>query len=208
MTKPKPKRGRPVNPERRQENTRAILNAALDVFTEKGFSEARVSDIAERAGIAKGTVYLYFDSKEALFEGVLTDLIDDPWSQSDGDGPRENERVGDFVRRTLGPIFNDFDDSVRGRVLRLVFFEGNRFPALATSYHRIVITPALKRIQRLAALAVERGESTDDTLQRFPMLVFAPGLLAVTWNHLFTHTRKLDLGKLMQAYMDALFHAP
>lgn len=205
MQQARSKRGRPSDPSRRQENTRAILGAALDVFTEKGFSEARVSDIATRAGIAKGTVYLYFDSKEALFEGLLTDLIDDPWAASNATDLRDNERVGDFVRRTLAPVFTDFDHSVRGRVLRLVFREGSRFPALANMYHRIVIAPALSRVQALAALAAERGESNADALRQFPMLVFAPGLLAITWNTLFTEAKPLDLRAVMEAYLKLLF---
>jgi AcrR family transcriptional regulator len=199
-------RGRPADPERRAETTRAILGAALDVFTERSFSEARMGDIASRAGVAKGTLYLYFASKEALFEGVLRELIELPHGEPAG--PAAGEAVGAFVLRALGDTFTDFEQSVRGRVLRLVLIEGRRFPALADMYYRIVVAPTLQRIQALAALAAERGELRLEALQEFPMLMLAPGVLSIAWNALFSDGRKIELVDLMAAYVRLLFRLP
>src|SRR5215218_9634221 len=70
-TKREPVPIRARSEEQRQAKLDAILAAALDVFAEKGFSDARLDDVAARAGVAKGTIYLYVASKEALFEALI-----------------------------------------------------------------------------------------------------------------------------------------
>jgi AcrR family transcriptional regulator len=200
-------RGRPVNPQRRRETRRSITVVALDEFTEKGFDKARISEIARRAGVAKGTVYLYFDSKETLFEGLLHELIGNPFDAVGASALKETERVGEYLRRVFDCTLENFEESPRAKVLQILLAEGASIPALADSYHRVIISPMLEEIGRLAAVAVKRGEVAPEILEHYPMLIFAVGLLGLTWNRIFKGTRNISLSSMMGSHIELLFGA-
>ena len=182
-----------------------IVSAALNVFLERGFSGARMSDVAARAGVAKGTLYLYFADKEALFEGVLREVIAEPLSGLSAAAPRPDESVRAFLSRVVGPILRDMEGSRRAAVIRLVVSEGARFPAFAETYRRVVIEPAAAAIRRLAQRAVETGELRTDALVRFPQLLAAPVVLVTLWNGLFAADGPLDGEAVFEAYLDMVF---
>lgn len=184
-----------------------IIAAALDTFLERGFSGTRLIDVAGRAGIAKGTLYLYFADKEALFEGVLREVITEPLSGLSGAALRPDEPVRAFLSRAVGPILRDMERSRRAAVIRLVVAEGARFPVLAETYRRLVIEPAAAAIRQLARRAVETGELRTDALVRFPQLLAAPGVLVTLWNGLFGTDSPLDGEAVFEAYLDMVFGA-
>jgi AcrR family transcriptional regulator len=182
----------------------AIIDAALDEFTEKGFAAARMDEIARRAGVAKGTIYLNFSDKEALFEAIvrqeITPLVDAVSSASDSDEPF---RV--IVTQHLLPIVRDLAKSRRGSVVRLLIAEAGRFPKLAEVYYCMVVEPALGAIGKLARRAHVRGELRSDALAQFPQLFIAPGMLAIVWTRLFERFRHLDIEHMASAYFDQFF---
>ena len=183
----------------------SIVAAALDTFLERGFSGTRMSDVAARAGVAKGTLYLYFADKEALFEGVLREVLAGPLSSLDAAAPRPGESVRAFLGRVVGPILRDMERSRRAAVIRLVVAEGARFPSLAGTYRRVVIDPAATAIRQLARRAVETGELRTDALVRFPQLLAAPAVLVTLWNGLFAADGPLDGEAVFEAHLDVVF---
>lgn len=182
----------------------AIVDAALDEFTEKGFEAARMDEIARRAGVAKGTIYLNFEDKEALFEAIvrqeITPLVDAISAASAAD---ESFRL--IVTRHLLPLIRDLANSRRGSLIRLLIGEAGRFPKLAEVYYRMVIEPGLGAIGNLAQRAHVRGELQNDVLARFPQLFITPGLLAIVWNRLFERFRHMDIESMASAYFDQFF---
>ncbi|MGI9071061.1 MAG: TetR/AcrR family transcriptional regulator [Bryobacteraceae bacterium] len=182
----------------------AIIDAALDEFTEKGFAAARMDEIARRAGVAKGTIYLNFSDKEALFEAIvrqeITPLVDAVSSASDSDEPFRG-----IVTQHLLPIIRDLANSRRGSVVRLLIAETGRFPKLAEVYYRMVVEPGLGAIGKLAHRAHMRGELRSDALAQFPQLFIAPGILAIVWTRLFERFRHLDIEHMASAYFDQFF---
>lgn len=187
--------------ERRRQ---AILDAGLAVFAAEGFAAARLDVVAEKAGVAKGTIYLSFKDKEDLFEqivrGALTPVL---------------ERLGQFVNEAdlpfdvlLAQMFAVLQTEIlatrRKEIIRLVITEGGRFPAIARFYHRQVITKGIALVRRAAERAHERGELSSDALVRFPHLVFAPLLMAVIWQWVFSPIEPLDVEGLLAAYLDVL----
>src|SRR5579875_3793199 len=110
--------GRPrgPSPDKTARTRRAIAVAALDTFLERGFSATRMIDVAQRAGVAKGTLYLYFTDKEALFEGVLTEVIAAPIASVRETEPAPGESVHTFLRRVVVPLMRDFENSRRADV--------------------------------------------------------------------------------------------
>src|SRR6476646_8681048 len=153
--------------KRSAERRGAILAAALDEFAARGFAAARLDDVARRAGVAKGTIYLHFADKEALFEELirieLGPVVGALEQASHADIPFRqvtDQLIEVFVRG----IF----ETRRKDVIRLVITEGPRFPKLAEFYYREVISRVLAIIRAMLRRAYQRGEIKTDTLVRFP----------------------------------------
>ncbi|HZL31638.1 MAG TPA: TetR/AcrR family transcriptional regulator [Pseudolabrys sp.] len=199
----------PLAPEAKTREARgaarraAILAAALDEFSAQGFEAARLDDVARRAGIAKGTIYLYFRDKESLFQELVRTMlapmiagieaigtVDIPASQL-------AERFVDlFVREVYG--------TRRQEVVRLMITEGRRFPKLAEFYYREVLSRIIEAVRGVLKRAAKRGD-VPAALIEFPQLIAAPGLVAIIWSGLFERFEPLDVRKMMTAHVELLF---
>jgi AcrR family transcriptional regulator len=182
----------------------AILSAALDEFSAQGFAAARIDDVARRAGVAKGTIYLYFRDKEELFQELIRSVLG-PFV-----GTLESTLLTDVpVRATITRIVDLFVSEVYGTrrkdVIRLILTEGPRFPQLAEFYYREVLSRILAAMRALLRRAVDRGELKGDAILRFPQLLAAPAVVAILWNGLFEKFEPLDVKALLHAHLDVLF---
>jgi AcrR family transcriptional regulator len=193
--------------EQRQAKLQAILDAALDVFAEKGFATTRLEDVALRAGVAKGTLYLYFDSKQALFEALIRSGIAAPIEAI------EDKVIGlDLsAEATLRMLFAFLRQEVlatqRKEIVRLILSEAGRFPEIAALYHREVVSRGMRLLRRVVERAIARGEFRSDELARFPQLAIAPGIVALVWHNLFEHLDPLDVEGMFDAHVDLLMRA-
>jgi len=166
---------------RAEERPQEICAAALEVFAEKGFAAARLDEIAKRAGISKGTLYLYFDDKEQLFQAVVRDTV------------APNIEV---VRNAVLAADLPFDQTVRlflasfaeitsrvpiGAVAKMVIGESRNFPELAKVWHDQVASRALAMLSQLIEKAQERDEVRpgDPRLHAFSLV--GPMLMGVLW---------------------------
>jgi AcrR family transcriptional regulator len=182
----------------------AILAAALDEFSARGFAAARLDDVARRAGVAKGTIYVHFRDKETLFEELVRAYLG-PVVGLLGARPDAPLSARAFVERLIDTVVREVLGTRRRDVLRLVLTEGPRFPQLAQIYYREVILRALPMVRESLRQAHERGELKNDALVRFPQLLVAPGLMAVMWDALFSRFEPLDVAALMRAHLDLIF---
>jgi AcrR family transcriptional regulator len=181
----------------------AILAAALDEFSSRGFEAARLDDVAKRAGVAKGTIYLYFRDKESLFQelirAMLTPLIGTIEALGAADVPVSvltDQLVELFVREVY--------ETRRKDVIRLMISEGRRFPKLAEFYYREVLSRIIAAVRALLRRAAARGE-VPAALVEFPQIIAAPGLVAIIWSGLFERFEPLDVRKMMKTYVELLF---
>jgi AcrR family transcriptional regulator len=208
---PKPARGgrarSAAGPKSREARSAArrdtILSAALDEFSARGFEAARLDDVARRAGIAKGTIYLYFRDKETLFQelvrAMLAPLIAGLQAIGEADVPAAV--LGDrFVDLFVREIY----ETRRQDIIRLMISEGRRFPKLAEFYHREVLSRIFEAVRGLLKRAAARGE-VPEALIEFPQLIAAPGLVAIIWSGLFERYEPLDVRKMLKAHIDLLF---
>jgi AcrR family transcriptional regulator len=182
----------------------AILAAAFDEFTERGFAATRIDDIARRAGVGKGTIYLHFRDKEALFQQLVIAMLG-PLIADIEKIPDNNLPIRTVMGRLSALFAREIYGTKRREVLRLMMAEGPRFPHLAEFYYRNVVERALAVLRALLDRAHARGELPDDRLSRFPQLVMAPALVAVIWSGLFDRFAPLDMVALMRAHLDVLF---
>jgi AcrR family transcriptional regulator len=189
---------------RQGERRPAILDAALEEFSARGFAATRLEDVARRAGVAKGTIYLYFRDKESLFQELVRSMLG-PLVDTIGGAAMANlparavaEAIADlFVREIFGTHRKD--------VIRLIITEGARFPKLAEFYYHEVIERVLSVMRPLLSRAVVRGELPHDALARFPQLLIAPALVAIVWNGLFGRFAPLDVQALLHAHIALIF---
>ncbi len=195
-------RGRSPDPERTAQTRELIRQASLASFLECGFERTRMAEIAARAGLAKGTLYLHFADKEALFEFVLQQLVSAPLArlQAAPTPPAESARAG--LERLFVPMLRDFETSGRAAVLRLIITEGSRFPALAEIHRRLVIEPMMRLVDQL--VQADPG-NTHCPLSRFPQLVAAPVIMAAVWNGIWAANEKVDAAAMFIAFLDAVF---
>jgi AcrR family transcriptional regulator len=191
---------------RRDERRAAILAAALEEFAARGFAATRLDDVARRAGVAKGTIYLHFRDKESLFQELVRAMLSPLVGTIEAAALRDLP-IRAVVEMIVDLFVNEIYGTRRKDVIRLIVAEGSRFPKLAEVYYREVIARVLPVMRARLTLAVERGELPHDALARFPQLLVAPALVAIMWNALFGRLAPLDVRELMRAHLDVLFGA-
>ena len=207
MTTTEPRRRRGPSPQKTAETQTRIIEAALARFLSDGFERTRMLDVARDAGLAKGTLYLYFPTKEALFEGVVSLMLGGAVQRLGVEPPSPQEPTRDFVRRALMPLVTDEQAELRQALFRLILSEGQRFPEMLAAYRKVALDPVLAAARRIGARARVRGELHTDALERIPMLLLAPGLLVSIWNHMFAD-EALDPPNVFESYFDLLFGKP
>jgi AcrR family transcriptional regulator len=182
----------------------AILAAALEEFSARGFAATRLDDVARRAGIAKGTIYLYFRDKEALFQELIRSMfgpvVDLLRTLPDNEVP-----MRELAEWLMAMFVREILQTRRKDIVRLIIAEGARFPKLAEFHYREVVSCVMATMTGLLEKAAARGEVRNVALARHPQLLLAPGLLAILWGGLFGRFAPLDVEGLLRTHLDILF---
>ena len=190
--------------ERTAERRAAIIEAALDEFISRGFTATRIDDVARRAGVAKGTIYLHFKDKESMFEELIrTALV--PLIGRLHAPPPSGGSVRDAVEAFARTFIQEVASTRRGDIVRLIVAEGPRFPSIADFYYREVVSRGLAGMRALIELAVSRGEIQQKNLARFPQILVAPAIIAVIWQSLFSRHAPLDTNEMFRTHLDLIF---
>ncbi len=188
------------------ERREAILAAALDEFVAKGFAAARLDDIAARAGVAKGTIYLHFADKEALFQELvrtaLVPLIGQLANPPQAGGTASARAMVETFAETFA---REIAGTKRGDIVRLVISEGARFPSLSEFYYREVVERGIAAMSRMIEYGIARGEIRNAELARFPQIVVAPAMVAIVWQGLFGAYAPLDAVAMLRVHIDLIF---
>ncbi len=191
---------------RAEDRPREICGAAIEVFAEKGFAAARLDEIARRAGVSKGTLYLYFKDKEDLFRAVVRDTvapnIDTVRSMIEGaDLP-----FADVIRMFL-PRFALLTSEVRvGAVAKMVIGESRNFPELAKVWHDEVVSKALGIIAGLIERAQANGEARPGDPRLHAFTLMGPMLMGILWRETLQPAggAPLDLDKLARQHAETV----
>ena len=199
-------RGKTVAPSREargMERREAIRAAALDEFSARGFEATRLDDVAKRAGIAKGTIYLYFRDKDTLFQELVRAMLAPVIGGIEAMGATDLP-VNLLAERIVDLFVREIYETRRQDVIRLMISEGRRFPKLAEFYYREVLSRAFDAMRALLKRAAARGE-VPGALLEFPQLIAAPALVAIVWSGLFERYAPLDVRRMLKAHIDLLF---
>lgn len=189
------------------ERRAAIIAAGLDEFTARGFAATRLDDVAKRAGVAKGTIYLHFKDKEALFQelvrtalGPLIVRISNPQiGAGAGSARAAMEALAEtFARDVIG--------TKRADIVRMIISECTRFPQLAEFYYREVVAHGIAGMRKLIEYGIARGEIRNPGLAEFPQLLVGPLVVAVIWQGLFGKQAPLEVAAMLRVHLDLIFN--
>ena len=190
--------------ERAAERRQAIIEAAMEEFISRGFAATRLDDIAKRAGVAKGTIYLHFTDKESMFEELIRTAIVPLVGRLQGPLPTGGT-VRDFVEAFALNFIREVATTRRGDIVRLIVAEGPRFPAIADFYYREVVSKGLAGMRAMIELGIARGEIANRNLAKFPQILVAPAMIAVIWQSLFSRHAPLDAIEMFRTHLDLIF---
>lgn len=172
----------PRNRRRKHARPAEILDAALEEFSERGFAATRLDDVAARAGISKGTLYLYFPTKEDLFKEMVRHTVlpmvtglDQVIGQA-----AASQRSDDLLRQVLTGLALTLAGSPAGRLPKLILAEATAFPDIAAFWAEEVIGRATAMLRRLIDRGIDRGDFAPGLTE--PLILFAPFLLMTLWN--------------------------
>jgi AcrR family transcriptional regulator len=178
--------------ERRWERRKAarpaeVLEAALDVFVLKGFAGARLEDIAARAGVSKGTLYLYYPSKEALLQAVVEQNIVPIVANAQQLADQYQGRSADLFNLLVMGWWQQFGNTKLSGIPKLIVAEAHNFPELAQFYHDQVIEPAHAVMRQVIQRGITQGEFAPCDIPLTVHVLFAPMVMLSLWQHSFAH---------------------
>ena len=184
-----------VRRRRKEARPKELLAAALDVFSEKGFAAARMEDIADRAGVGKGTIYLYFRTKEALFEAVIREGLVAGVTAAEALTTEADGPACDLLRDLVLAWKRGIAAASLGRVLRLVIAESEHFPGLATEFYRRIIDAGHRVVTQVIDAGIARGEFRRVNAPNAAWLVLSP----VCWSLLSEYGLRAGTPELWEA---------
>ena len=183
-----------------------IVAAAYAVFAEKGFAGAKLDEIAARAGVSKGALYLYFETKQEIFEAVVHDAIAPNIATIEALADAFPGRFVDLVRMVVPNIAALAATSQVGKVIKMVIGESGNFPELARFWHDELIARALGVLSRLVERAQQRGEVKPGDARNHAVSLISPMLLAVIFRETFAPVggKPFDIPALMQQHVETV----
>jgi len=167
----------------RRDNKRPlqIINAAVELFRDRGFEATRLEDVADKAGVSKATIYLYFESKEDLFFALIREkvvpMLEETIAQADAfKGP-----ASEFLRMRAQGMGRIFAHSEQGAILKLVVSEARRFPDLADYYRSEVPERGLANLSKVIRRGIDEGEFRECDTEAAAAAFMFPLLMTGIW---------------------------
>jgi AcrR family transcriptional regulator len=168
---------------RKEARPSELTAAALELFVERGFAATRLEDIAARAGVSKGTLYLYFDSKEALFKAVVREGLVPALAEGEKMVAEHRGSAPELLRSLLQGWWELIGRTPLGGIPKLIMSEARNFPEIARFYHEEVIQRGSGLIATTLQYGIDRGEFRHDDIDALTRLTFSPFLLRVVLMH-------------------------
>ena len=200
----------PKRERRKEARPGELLDAALDLFVEKGFSATRVEEVAARAGVSKGTLFLYFQSKEDLFKAVVRENIINKFPAWEEEFLTFEGTCADMLRYALISWWERIGKTRASGITKLVMSEAQNFPEIAAFYQEEVIKPGNAMIRRILARGVESGEFRNIDLEQAVHIVVAPMIFLMMWKHSMgacaASAKIVDPEQFIHMQVDVLLH--
>ena len=195
--------------ERRKEaRPKELLASAIELFVERGFASTRLEDVARRAGVSKGTLYLYYANKEDLFKAVVRQtilpMIDDAeTSVAEFDG-----HSAELLRQVILSWWVRIGATKASGISKLILAEADNFPELARFYQEEVMARGMRMISNMLERGIRRGEFRAIDVAQTAQVLIAPLLMLSTWKHTIAPCDRCDLQPeaFLEAFLDITLH--
>ncbi|MDY0961699.1 MULTISPECIES: TetR/AcrR family transcriptional regulator [Massilia] len=195
--------------ERRKDaRPKELLASAMELFVERGFASTRLEDVARRAGVSKGTLYLYYANKEDLFKAVVRQtilpMIDDAeTSVAEFDG-----HSAELLRHVILSWWVRIGSTKASGISKLILAEADNFPELARFYQEEVMTRRMRMISNMLERGIRRGEFRVIDVSQTAQVLIAPLLMLSTWKHTIAPCDRCDLQPeaFLEAFLDITLH--
>jgi AcrR family transcriptional regulator len=203
-----PDPGRPARQRRKQARPQELLEAALALFVEKGFSATRSEEVAARAGVSKGTLYRYFPSKEDLFKAVVRANLSARIAEGQLAADRHAGSSAQLLRGLMHAWWQRVGDTAAGGIFKIIVAEVRNFPELAQFYADEVVVPAHKLIAGTLRRGIARGEFRAVPVEETVHTLIAPMLFMALHKHSIgacrTLTPNITPGSLIDTQIDLM----
>ena len=193
---------------RKEERPAELMAAALDLFVERGYAATRLDDVAARAGVSKGTLYLYFSGKEELFKAVIRSGIVPLIEQGERLHEEHRGSAGDLLRKIVSNWWQSVGSSKLGGIPKLMFSECRNFPEIGQFYYDEVISRSYRLIESVMERGMSGGEFRRMDANYATRLVVAPIVLLLLWRHSFDFcdSKNVEAEKYLEQHMDVFIH--
>jgi len=209
MNAPAENKPRPRWARRKDARPDEIVAAALDLFVERGFAATRLDDVAARAGVAKGTLYLYFENKADLFKAVVRRNVLPVLQQGENLVESFTGSSNDLVRQLAHGWWEMTGSTKVAGIPKLVIAESGNFPDLAKFYYDEVIVRALSMFRRVLRRGTDAGEFREVDVDQMVRVALAPLVMLSVWRHSFGSCERepLQPERYLESYLDLLLHS-
>ncbi len=201
LKKPRWQRRKDARPEE-------IVAAALDVFVERGFAATKLEDVARRAGVTKGTIYLYFENKEALFKAVVRETIVPVIAKGEAVAQAFTGSARDLFEKLIREYWRLVGETNLAGVPKLMMAEAGNFPQLARFYYEEVVTRGHRLMASVLERGIKAGEFRPVNLVIAAKLAMSPLMHAVVARRAFAACMPegFDVGKYLDTHIDLYLH--
>jgi AcrR family transcriptional regulator len=191
---------------RKESRPKELLSAALDVFVERGFAATKLDDVARKAGVSKGTLYLYFKNKEDLFKAVVRETVVPNIVQSEKLLAEYQGETKELFKELIQYWHKQMSALSMAGICKLMFAEASNFPELASFYHAEVIQRHEQMMTQLLQRGMNRGEFRPLDLSVMPKIIAAPMLMLTLWTKSFCVCEEhvIDTEKYLEAYIETI----
>lgn len=203
---PPPEETEPRWRRRKDARPSEIIAAAFKVFAEKGFAAARLDDIAAEAGVSKGALYLYFETKQDIFEAVANEAMGANLDAIEQMARAYQGPSADLIRMIIPRVAELAGGSSVGKVLKMVIGESGNFPEIARIWHDTIVTRGLGVLTGIVARGQQSGEFRQGDPRNYAVSIMSPLLVAVIFRETFAPAgaKTFDIPALMQQHLDTV----
>ena len=201
LAKPRWRRRKDARPEE-------IISAALEVFTDRGFAATKLEEVARRAGVTKGTIYLYFEDKEALFKALIRQTIVPVIAQGEELARSFTGSARDLFERLVREYWRLVGETSLVGIPKLMMAEANNFPELARFYYEEVVTRGHRLMAGVIERGIKAGEFRPVNVMIAAKLAMSPLMHAVIARKAFSACMPegFDVGKYLDTHIDLYLH--
>ncbi|WP_019141872.1 TetR/AcrR family transcriptional regulator [Noviherbaspirillum massiliense] len=199
-----PFKNKPRWTRRKEARPQELLAAALDLFVERGYAATRLDDVAARAGVSKGTLYLYFANKEELFKAVVRENVIPVLGEAEQFIGRHEGNSVELFRKLVLRWWERVANTKLSGITKLIMAESSNFPEVAKFYHDEVIARAHVMVAGVLERGIRRGEFRQIEVSQATSVLIAPMLMLMLWQHSFAgcEVKAVSAEEYLQSFID------